>query len=132
MINKPSCQIEALKGKVINVKKLEITIRPENLEEVKQILSDRGVSGMTILSAMGAGNQKGEKTTTILKGGEFHINLLPKIHVITYVKDHLVGNILIDIHERLSTGEVGDGKVIVSPLEEVMRIRTGERGENAL
>lgn len=114
------------------MKKLEMTIRPENLEDIKQILSDRGVSGMTILSAMGAGNQRGEKDTTTLKGGEFHINLLPKIHVIAYVSDHLVNNILIEIHERLSTGVVGDGKVIVSPLEEAMRIRTGERGENAL
>lgn len=114
------------------MKKLELTIRPENLEEAKQILSESGCSGMTILSAMGAGNQKGDKATTTFKGGEFHINLLPKIQVIAYVKDEVVEGVLLNIHEKISSGQVGDGKVAVFNLEEVMRIRTGERGEKAL
>ena len=114
------------------MKKLEITIRPENLEEIKQILSDHKVSGMTIFSAMGAGNQKGEKDAVQFNDKKIHINLLPKIHVVAYVKDGCVNEILIDIHEKLATGQVGDGKVAVSSVEEDMRIRTGERGEDAL
>ncbi|QGG59904.1 P-II family nitrogen regulator [Loigolactobacillus bifermentans] len=114
------------------MKKLEIIIRPENLETLKQILSAHGVSGMTLLSAMGAGNQHGEKDVTQLQGGNFHINLLPKIYIITYVKDISINDLLVDIHESLTTGDVGDGKVVVSALEDAMRIRTGERGEKAL
>ncbi|KRM06086.1 nitrogen regulatory protein PII [Liquorilactobacillus ghanensis DSM 18630] len=114
------------------MKKLEITIRPENLEEIKQILSAHGVTGMTIFSAMGAGNQKGEKDVVRFNDKKIHINLLPKIHVVAYVKDTSINEILINIHEQLATGQVGDGKVAVSPVEEIMRIRTGERGEDAL
>ena len=115
------------------MKRLEITIRPENLEEVKQILSESGCSGMTIFSAMGAGNQKGDSSdVTVFKGGEFRINLLPKIHVVVYIKSEAVEEVLVSIHEQLSSGQVGDGKVAVSDIETVMRIRTGERGEKAL
>ncbi len=115
------------------MKKMEITIRPENLEKVKEILAKSGCSGMTLFSAMGAGNQKGDASeVTISKGGEFRINLLPKIHIVVYVKDESIEEVLLLIHEQLSSGQVGDGKVAVSDLETVMRIRTGERGEKAL
>lgn len=115
------------------MKRMEITIRPENLETVKEILAKSGCSGMTLFSAMGAGNQKGDASeVTIFQGGEFRINLLPKIHIVVYVKAAAVEEVLRQIHERLSSGRVGDGKVAVSDLDTVMRIRTGERGEKAL
>ncbi len=114
------------------MKKLEITIKPESLEHVKNILSDKGASGMTIFSAMGCGNQKGDTEVTEFKGGTFKINLLPKIQVAVYVSDEVVEEVLLAIHEEIATGNVGDGKVAVFGLEDVMRIRTGERGKNAL
>lgn len=114
------------------MKKLEIIVKPESLEKVKDILNDHGCGGMTVLSVMGCGNQKGDMDGTYLKGGYFKINLLPKVQVIAYVTDEAVEEILIAIREKISTGHVGDGKVAVFEMSDLMRIRTGERGSNAI
>ncbi|MBS7576768.1 MULTISPECIES: P-II family nitrogen regulator [unclassified Enterococcus] len=114
------------------MKKLEITIKPESLEKVKEILFEKGCTGMTVISAMGCGNQKGDQESTFFKGGNFRINLLPKIQVIAYVSDEIIEDVLISIHEQIASGQVGDGKVAVYAIEDLMRIRTSERGDKAL
>ncbi|MCH4169026.1 MAG: P-II family nitrogen regulator [Streptococcaceae bacterium] len=114
------------------MKKLEITIKPESLEKVKEILFEKGCTGMTVISAMGCGNQKGDQESTLFKGGNFRINLLPKIQVIAYVGDEIIEDVLISIHEQIASGQVGDGKVAVYAIEDLMRIRTSERGDKAL
>lgn len=112
------------------MKSLMIVIRPEKLESLKELLSRYEVGGMTVSSIMGCGNQKG--VVTEMKGVQFNINLIPKIQVNVIVNDEKVDDILLDIHETIATGKVGDGKVFVYPVEEVMRIRTGERGNTAI
>jgi nitrogen regulatory protein P-II 1 len=107
-----------------------IVIRPEKLEDLKELLNGYSVGGMTVSSIMGCGNQKG--VTSNLKGVQFNINLIPKIQVTVIVDDDKVEEILLSIHEKIATGKVGDGKVFVQPVEEVMRIRTGERGKSAI
>ena len=113
------------------MKKLEIVIRPENLEDIKAILNEHWCGGMTILSAMGCGNQKGDKNTEF-KGVKLDINLLPKIQINAVIEDEVLEELLTEIKEKISTGSVGDGKVFVYTLDDVMRIRTGERGSNAI
>lgn len=114
------------------MKRLEIIIRPEKLEELKEILNSFKIGGLTILSVMGCGNQKGDASAT-LKGLQVsNMNLIPKILCIVAVKDDSVEKILEAVYEKIPSGRVGDGKVFVEPIEDVMRIRTGERGEKAL
>ncbi len=113
------------------MKKIEVIIRPEKLEILKKILAKNDYSGLTVMSAMGCGHQKG------FGSGEFQklnleMNLLPKLYVMTVVWDEDLEGILTEIVEKLSTGNVGDGKVFVSQMEDVVRIRTGERGEKIL
>lgn len=105
-------------------------IVPSKLEELKQIADRYGGSGITVSSVMGCGTQKGKKSE--YKGLETEINLLPKIKAEMFVKDDAVEQLLLEIQKHLSTGKIGDGKVAVLNLEELMRIRTGERGNKAL
>jgi nitrogen regulatory protein P-II 1 len=112
------------------MKGLMIVIRPEKLEVLKDLLNRFNVGGITVTSAMGCGNQKG--MVTEMKGATFNINLIPKIQVNVILDDDKVEDILISINEEISTGKVGDGKVFVYPVDEVMRIRTGERGRSAI
>ncbi|RZI48045.1 P-II family nitrogen regulator [Lactococcus kimchii] len=115
------------------MKKLEITIRPKSLEKLNDILAKNGVHGMTVYSAMGAGNQNSDiSKVTELNSGQFHVNLLPKIAVVTYIEDEQSEKLLSEIVKEISTGNVGDGKIAVVPLETVVRIRTGESGSKAL
>jgi nitrogen regulatory protein P-II 1 len=107
-----------------------ILIRPEKLEVLKELLSDFDIGGMTVSSIMGCGTQKG--VVTEMKGVKYNINLIPKIQVNVVINDEKVEDILMAITERISSGKVGDGKVFVYPVEEVMRIRTGERGKSAI
>ncbi len=117
---------------VVHMKKLEIIIRPEKLEELKTVLNNYSVGGMSISSIMGCGNQKGY-TYDGIKGLSLpNINLIPKIQVNVVVADEVVSELLSSIHEEIATGKVGDGKVFVYPVEEAMRIRTGERGNKAI
>lgn len=114
------------------MKKLEIIIRPDKLEDLKEILNAYSVGGMTVISVMGCGNQKGY-TNESFKGLVLpNINLIPKIQVNVVVPESAADEILNNIHERISTGTVGDGKVFVYEVEEAMRIRTGERGSKVI
>jgi nitrogen regulatory protein P-II 1 len=112
------------------MKSMMIVIRPEKLEDLKELLNQYAVGGMTVSSIMGCGNQKG--VVSNLKGVQFNINLIPKIQVNVIVDDEKVEEILLAIHDTIASGKVGDGKVFVFPIEEVMRIRTGERGKSAI
>jgi nitrogen regulatory protein P-II 1 len=112
------------------MKKIEIIARPEKLDILKKLLAKHEYIGMTVTAVMGCGHQKG--FIKQFEGLKLDINLLPKILVMTVVMDKDVNDILTDIHQMLSTGQVGDGKVFVSDVSEVMRIRTGEKGEQTL
>ncbi|MDR0904679.1 MAG: P-II family nitrogen regulator [Oscillospiraceae bacterium] len=114
------------------MKRLDIIIRPDSLEKLKILLNNYSIGGITVTSVMGCGAQRGDVTGE-LKGLKIPgMNLLPKISAMVVVDDDSVEEILNIIHETISTGAVGDGKVFVSEIAEVMRIRTGERGKKAL
>jgi nitrogen regulatory protein P-II 1 len=120
------------------VKKLEIIIRPDKLEALKTILNSHSVGGITVTSVMGCGKQKGGLTSGGPKGFKLKgvkvagMNLLPKVQAVTVVEDSAVNEILNIIHEKISSGKVGDGKVFVTNVDDAMRIRTGERGKKAI
>lgn len=117
------------------MKELVFIIRAEKLETVKSILDGHGCGGMTVSTAMGCGAQRGfsdDESVAVIKGFKVNINLLPKIKVEAVVEDELVESILLDVREHIATGKVGDGKVFILPVDDAMRIRTGERGENAI
>lgn len=112
------------------MKKLEIIIKPENLEKLKDILNRNDASGMNIANIMGCGNQKGS-----LKVGRKNaetINLLPKIKVETVLHDEQAQPIIDAVVKEIQTGQFGDGKIFVSEVEDAVRIRTGASGEQAL
>ncbi len=113
------------------MKKIEVIIRPEKLDTLKKILARNEYSGLTVMTAMGCGHQKGFQSKEFEELG-LEANLLPKLYVMTVVWEEDLENILTEIHEKLSTGNVGDGKVFISDMQDVMRIRTGERGEKIL
>ena len=110
------------------MKKLEIIIRPEKLEILKDILTDCGITGTMVSNIMGFGNQMGY--TQQYRGNS--VNLVSKLRIETVVKDEVVDQMIKEITTKLSSGNVGDGKVFVYPVEQAVRIRTGETGENAL
>lgn len=112
------------------MKKVEMIIRPEKLEEVKEILNQLEIHGMTTTMVSGCGNQKGRKK--IYRGTEFSINLLPKVKVETVVHDDQVEELIAKITEGIKTGEVGDGKIFVYNVEQAVKIRTNEKGDEAL
>lgn len=112
------------------MKKLEIIVKPEKLETVKAILEAQKVSGLMITHIMGFGKQKGY--TQKYRGNEMNVNLLPKVKVETVVADELADTICDIIVKEVSTGNFGDGKIFVFPVEDAIRIRTGERGEKAI
>lgn len=112
------------------MKKIEMIIRPEKLEDVKVILNELQIHGMTVTMVSGCGHQKGRKnwyTST-----ESEINLLPKVKVETIVHDDAVPVIIERVTQQIKTGEVGDGKIFVYSVEEAVRIRTGETGDSAI
>ena len=112
------------------MKKLEIIIRPEKLEDLKAIFEESNVNGLNIANIMGYGNQKGYKTT--YRGSEYVVNLIPKVKIETIAADDVADKIIFKVCERISTGKIGDGKIFVYDVADVVRIRTGERGETAL
>jgi nitrogen regulatory protein P-II 1 len=112
------------------VKKIEAIIKPFKLDEVKLALSQIGVSGLTVTEVKGFGRQKGH--TELYRGAEYVVDFLPKVKVEVVVSDQLVGRVVEVIERAAKTGRIGDGKIFVLPIEEVIRIRTGERGEEAL
>jgi len=112
------------------VKKLEIIIKPERLEELKAILHDCGASGIMISNIMGYGNQKG--IVAQYRGTQYMVNLLPKMCVSTVTDDQKAEFIITEVCKNLAKGEVGDGKIFVYDVADAIRIRTGERGPKAL
>ena len=112
------------------MKKIEAVIKPFKLDEVKDALQDIGVQGMTILEAKGYGRQKGH--SELYRGAEYVIDFLPKIKVEVVVGDDLAPAVIEAIQTAAHTGKIGDGKIFVSHLEDVIRIRTGETGAQAI
>jgi nitrogen regulatory protein P-II 1 len=113
-----------------DVKKVEAIIKPFKLDEVKQALSEVGVAGLTATEVKGFGRQKGH--TELYRGAEYVVDFLPKVKVEVVIADNMVGRVVEVIERAAKTGRIGDGKIFVVPVEEVIRIRTGERGEEAL
>ena len=105
-------------------------IKPFKLEDVKEALSAAGIEGMTVTEVKGFGRQKGH--TEIYRGSEYTVDFLPKVKVEVAVSDEVAGKAIEAIAKSAKTGKIGDGKIFVIPLEEVVRIRTDERGEAAV
>jgi len=112
------------------MKRIEAIIRPIRFEAVKEALNDIGVYGMTVADVRGFGRQQGH--TEKYRGSTYTLNLLPKIKIEVVVPDERVKEVISAIVEAAQTGEIGDGKIFIADVEEVVRIRTGERGEAAL
>ena len=112
------------------MKKVEAIIKPFKLDEVKGALSQLGVTGLTATEVKGFGRQKGH--TELYRGAEYVVDFLPKVKVEVVVADSVVGRVVEVIERAAKTGRIGDGKIFVVPVEEAVRIRTGERGEEAL
>ncbi|NHM28869.1 P-II family nitrogen regulator [Desulfofundulus sp. TPOSR] len=110
--------------------KIECIIRPGKLEDVKDALGRFGIHGMTVSQVIGCGLQKGR--TEVYRGTEYSINLLPKIKVEIVIADKFVDEVVKLITEAARTGEIGDGKIFTYPVENAIRIRTGETGESAI
>jgi nitrogen regulatory protein PII len=112
------------------MKKIEAIIKPFKLEEVKDALHEIGVAGMTVSEVKGFGRQKGH--TEIYRGSEYTVDFLPKIKIELVVGDEKAAEAVSAIIKAAKTGKIGDGKIFVSPVEEAIRIRTEEKGENAV
>jgi len=112
------------------VKKIEVIIKPFKLDEVKDKLNEINVHGLTVTEVKGFGRQKGH--TELYRGAEYVVDFLPKIKLDIIAPDERVEEIVMAVIESAHTGRIGDGKIFVSPIEEVIRIRTGERGESAI
>ena len=112
------------------MKKIEAIIKPFKLEEVKEALADIGVEGMTVSEVKGFGRQKGH--TELYRGAEYVVDFLPKVKIEVVVKDDDVERCIEAIVKAAKTGKIGDGKIFVSPVEQVVRIRTGETDESAV
>ncbi len=112
------------------MKKIEAIVKPFKLDEVKHALSDIGIQGMTVSEVKGFGRQKGH--TEVYRGAEYKIDFLPKSKIELIVTDDMVTQVIETIERAAKTGKIGDGKIFLSPVEEVIRIRTGERGKDAI
>jgi nitrogen regulatory protein P-II 1 len=112
------------------MKKIEAIIKPFKLDEVKEALQELGLQGMTVLEAKGFGRQKGQ--TELYRGAEYVVDFLPKIKIEVVVADDQVAAAVEAIETAARTGRIGDGKIFVSDILEVIRIRTGETGANAI
>lgn len=112
------------------MKKIEAVIKPFKLDEVKEALQDLGVQGMTVLEAKGYGRQKGH--TELYRGAEYVVDFLPKIKIEVIIPDDLLPGALEAIQRAAHTGRIGDGKIFVSDIADVIRIRTGESGPQAI
>jgi nitrogen regulatory protein PII len=112
------------------MKKIEAIVKPFKLDEVKEALQGMGIQGMTVTEVKGFGRQKGH--TELYRGAEYVVDFLPKIKIEVAVSDEMADKIVQAIVEAASTGRIGDGKIFVHDLAEVVRIRTGERGPDAV
>ena len=112
------------------MKKIEAVIKPFKLDDVKEALHEVGVSGITVTEAKGFGRQKGH--TELYRGAEYVVDFLPKVKIEVVCTDDLVDRAVEAIQQAARTGRIGDGKIFVTNVEEVVRIRTGERGSDAI
>lgn len=112
------------------MKKVEAIIKPFKLDEVKESLNEIGIQGITICEVKGFGRQKGH--TELYRGAEYVVDFIPKIKIEIIVTDSILPQVVEAIEKSAKTGRIGDGKIFVTNVEEVIRIRTGETGEDAL
>src|SRR5215475_10470662 len=112
------------------MKKIEAIIKPFKLDEVKDALNQIGLKGLTVTEAKGFGRQKGH--TELYRGAEYVVDFLPKVKIELVIEDTLVERAIEAIQQAAHTGRIGDGKIFVTPVEEAIRIRTGERGGDAI
>ncbi len=112
------------------MKKIEAVIKPFKLEEVKEALDEIGLKGLTVIEAKGFGRQKGH--TELYRGAEYVVDFLPKVKLEVVLEDSLVERAVEAIMQVSATGRIGDGKIFVSTIDEVIRIRTGETGPDAI
>jgi nitrogen regulatory protein P-II 1 len=117
-------------GRIGAMKKIEAIIKPFKLDEVKNALHEIGVTGMTVSEVRGFGRQKGH--TEVYRGAEYVIDFLPKVKIEVVLDDALVPRAVEAIQQAAKTDKIGDGKIFVFPVEEALRIRTGERGRDAV
>ena len=110
--------------------RIEAIIRPSRLDEVKSALNELGIHGISVTEIKGAGKQKGY--TQHYRGSEYQVNLLPKVQIVVVVADTQMDRVVEAIEGAARTGEIGDGKIFVTPVLEAVRIRTGERGDTAV
>ncbi len=112
------------------MKKIEAIIKPFKLDEVKEALHEIGLQGITVLEAKGFGRQKGH--TELYRGAEYVVDFLPKVKIELVIDDALVERAIEAIQQSAHTGRIGDGKIFITPVEEAIRVRTGERGAEAI
>ncbi|MEW6569945.1 MAG: P-II family nitrogen regulator [Nitrospirota bacterium] len=112
------------------MKKVEAIIKPFKLDDVKDALTAIGIHGMTVTDVKGFGRQKGH--VEVYRGTEYEVNFLPKIKIEVVVPDAIIDKVIATIIEKAKTGNIGDGKIFIYSLEDVIRIRTGDRGEAAI
>ncbi len=112
------------------MKKIEAIIKPFKLDEVKDELNSIGIMGMTVSEIKGYGRQKGH--TELYRGAEYAVDFLPKIKIELIIEDNLVNDVVETIKSKAHTGRIGDGKIFISNMDEVIRIRTGEKGKDAI
>ena len=112
------------------MKKIEAIIKPFKLDDVKQALNEIGVAGMTVTEVKGYGRQKGH--TEIYRGAEYVVDFVPKVKIEIVIPDDMTEKVVTAIETAAKTGKLGDGKIFVSPVEQAVRVRTGETGESAI
>jgi len=112
------------------MKKIEAIIKPFKLDDVKETLNEIGIQGMTIVEVKGYGRQKGHKE--IYRGAEYVVDFIPKIKVELVVTEENVDKVVNGIAKAANTGKIGDGKIFILPVEQAIRVRTGETGEDAI
>ena len=112
------------------MKRIEAIVKPFKLDEVREALSDIGVTGLTVTEVKGFGRQRGH--TELYRGAEYVVDFLPKVKLEIIVRDEQVAEVVETIEKSAKTGRIGDGKIFVLPIDEIIRIRTGERGSAAI
>jgi len=112
------------------MKKIEAIIKPFKLDEVKQALNEVGLTGITVIEAKGFGRQKGH--TELYRGAEYSVDFLPKVKIEVVIEDTILERTIEAIQQAAHTGRIGDGKIFITDIEDAIRIRTGERGREAV
>jgi len=112
------------------MKKIEAIIKPFKLDDVKESLSTLGVKGLTVSEVKGFGRQRGHRE--VYRGAEYQVDFVSKIKIEVVMEDEMVADVVKTIQEKAKTGQIGDGKIFILPVEEVIRIRTGETGKEAI